>query len=499
MNLSSLIKKTANAYPEKTAIIEDGEEISYKHLWQEIESLSNALRSIGIRKNTRVALILPNCKEFIYSFFALLTINAIAIPLKPQMTCWEFHGIFKNGNPKALILTSHLLNKILTEKPSLLKNRIIIVKEEKQDIRIMDKDGHLENLPLYTLSTLLEMGKGEGTRTRRIQTPSQQVASINYTYRGYGYPLGAMLTHHNYIHGAIRYIKLVRIQPDMRILLLLPVSHIFPLTGCVLVPLLAKATVVISTAINPKKVFQTIEKNKVNVLVCVPTLYEFLVKHYDHTKWDISSLLFGISGAESLPMDLYNNIRSKMGIDVIQGYGLTETLPVTCNPRFGNKPETIGIRGHDVKLKIVDKENRECKTDETGEIIVKCPSVMLGYYKAPKETMDVIQNGWFYTGDYGMMDNEGYVYFKGLKKSIAKIDGITVDLNEIKNVLSLKNKVIIHCVYPIELVEKSGQKMKKGIVVLFSTKDNIDCSYISNFLLPRLIHYKFPKKFIKIK
>ena len=129
MNVSSLLRRTAGRYPSKIAIVENEEKISYERLWQEIESLSNAFRSIGIRKNTRVTVLLPNCKEYIYSFFALLNINAIAVPLKPGMTCWELAGIFKNCTPKVVILTPNLLNKILTDRPSLLVNRIIIVKE----------------------------------------------------------------------------------------------------------------------------------------------------------------------------------------------------------------------------------------------------------------------------------------------------------------------------------------------------------------------------------
>ena len=205
MNVSSLLRKTARRYPSKIAIVEDKELISYERLWQEIESLSNAFRSIGIRKNTRVAILLPNCKEFIYSFFALLNINAIAVPLKPQMTCWELAGIFRNSSPNCVILDSAVLSKVLHDRPALLLDRTIVVKEGKREIRIFDKHGHLENSTLYALHDLLAMNIGDSVRERKVHTYPKQIASINFTYRGYGYPLGALLTHNHYIQGAIRY------------------------------------------------------------------------------------------------------------------------------------------------------------------------------------------------------------------------------------------------------------------------------------------------------
>jgi long-chain acyl-CoA synthetase len=500
MNLSYLIKRVAYSYPEKPAIIDDEQKITYWELWQRIESLSNIFRSLGIRKNTRVVIILPNCKEFIFSFFAILNVNAIAVPLKLHMTCWELARIFKNCRPKGLILTYELIDKLLTNRPSLLKNKIIVVRENQSYRGILDKNGQLEKTVLYTFNELYGMAVPEKCKFQKVPTHSKQIASINYTYRGYGYPLGAMLTHNNYIHGAIRYIKLVGIEEDMRILLLLPVSHIFPLVGCVIVPLLAKATIVILERINPKKIFYIIEKNKVNVLVCVPTFYEFLLRYYENKKSDISSVQFGISGGELMSCELYDKIKSELGIDIIQGYGLTETLPVTCNPRWGNRPETIGITGHDVQIKIIDEQGRECNTSEIGEIAIKCPSIMAGYYKAPKDTSNVIKSDFFYTGDLGLIDNKNYLYFKGLKKSIAKINGITVDLNEIKTILELHLKIHVDGVFIEDIIDHEKQKRKKGIIVRYfeKTKNHVSSNEIIKLLSKYLSEYKFPKKLINI-
>ena len=439
MNVSSLLKRTAGRYPSKTAIVEGKRKISYKRLWQEIESLSNAFRSIGIMKNTKVAILLPNCKEFIYSFFALLNINAIAVPLKPDMTCWELAGILKNCTPKVVILTPNLLNKILTDTPSLLGNRIIIVKEEKVEIPILDKDGYLENARVCTLDDLREMGKKENPVKRKKYTYSKHVASINYTYRGHGYPLGAVHSHTNYIHGAVRYIKFFNITFDTTMLLILPIYHIFALIGCTIAPLIAGANVVIEKWKSPRKILPCIEKYSINILTCIPRLYYLLLKEFDRNNYNLSSLSFGISGGESISPALITEIKNKMKINILNGYGLTECMPVIGNPPIYGNGKGIGIPGHDVRIKVVNERGIECRPGEIGEIVVQCPSVMSEYYQAPNETSAVIKKGWFYTGDMGIVGRDGYVYFKGLKKDIAKIDGITVDIAEVRNrILSVK-------------------------------------------------------------
>jgi len=439
MNVSSLLRRTAGRYASNIAIVKDEDKISYERVWQRIESLSHAFRSVGIRKNTRVAILLPNCKEFIYSFFALLNINAIAVPLKPGMTCWELAGVFKNCTPKVVILTPHLLNKILSDRPSLLGSRIIIVKEEKVEIPILDKNGYLENSAIYSFNNVREMGKKENPVKRKTHTYSKHVASINYTYRGYGYPLGAMLTHANYIYGAFSYIRHRKTSRTQTHLLVLPCTHIFPLIGCILAPLLVGAKVVILDNYSPKRIFHAISSNRVNILVLVPTLFCALVRNYRASKHDISSLEYGISGGSFMSPELNRLIRQKMNIPIVQGYGLTECQAVTGNYRARNKPETLGLPFHGVQIRVVDERGRDCEVGNVGEILIKTPQNMLGYYRNQVDTTKVLKNGWLRTGDYGRLDQDGYLYFEGLKKGIVKVGGNAVDIAEVRSrILSVK-------------------------------------------------------------
>jgi long-chain acyl-CoA synthetase len=487
MNLSVLLHKVSRENPGKTALIEGDKKLSYGELWDNIKRLTRAFWKIGIRKDDKAAIILPNCKEFIFSFFALLRINAIAVPLKPAFTGFELKGIFQNCNPRVIITTPSFLDKLMPEDRELLENRMVIVLGE-MDSRFRGNDK--EEKP-FTFKQLYEIGKDE--RLPEISTENNQTASINYTYRGYGYPLGAMLGHRHYIHAAIRYIKLTKTTSKERLLLVLPQSHIFTLIGCVVVPLLSAATVIIAKSYSPKRIFKAVSNYRINSIVSVPTLYSALLRNFNSGKWDISSLQVGISGGALISAELQCEIKDKMGIDVFQGYGLTECFPVTCNPGAKNKFGSLGIQGYGVEIKIVDDSGREKAINETGEIIVRCPSVMFGYYGMEKETKEVLKNGWFYTGDYGRLDEDGYLYFEGLKKRIVKVGGNTVDLTEVENTLSAHPAIRTAKVYakPNSLW---GHLLTAEVSLISDSE--IDGKKIKGFCKQRLAAYKIPRTII---
>ena len=494
MNVSSLLRRTASRYSSKIAIVEGKKRISYERLWQEIDCLSNAFKSVGIRKNTRVAILLLNCKEFIYSFFALLNINAIAVPLKPGMTCWELAGVFKNCTPKVVILTPNLVNKILSDRPSLLGSRIIIVKEEKVEIPILDKNGYLENSAIYTFNNLREMGKKENPVKRKTYTYSKHVASINYTYRGYGYPLGAMLTHANYIYGAFGTIRHRKSSSSDTHLLVLPCTHILPLVACILVPLLVGAKVVILDNYSPKRIFHAISSNRVHILVLVPTLFSALARNYKSAEHDISSLKYGISGGSFMSAELNRLIKEKMKLDVIQGYGLTECQAVTCNYLASNKPETLGRLLHNVEIRIVDKKRRDCEIGNMGEILIKTPQTMVGYYRNKRDTRNVLRNGWLRTGDYGRLDQDGYVYFDASKNGIAKVGGNVVDIAELKSsIISIEQ--IKDVKFDIQDGDVSGHKIIATVELREACHD-FTVRDLRRILRKRISSYKIPAELL---
>lgn len=471
MNFSSLIYQISKRLSNKTALIEDGVQISYQELWSKIEKISESFLTIGLKPDTKAVILLPNCKEFIYIFFALLKAKIIAIPLNPKLTIFELEKIFKTVAPQAVISNSSLIQKLKDNAASLLENKIIITSDASSELYKIKPE---KPVPKFT-------------------TNNNQVASINFTYRGYGYPLGVVLTHGNYIHGAAGYIRLVEPALDQRFLLIMPIFHIFTLIGCVVVPLLRGATVVIMKNVIPKHIFKVIEEYKIDFLVSIPTLYKVLLENYDASKYNLSSLKYGISGADFMERQLYDNIKERMRFEILQGYGLTETLPVVCNPKSGIKPESLGVPGHEVKVKIVDENGNEKKTGEVGEILIGGPTVMKGYYNLKKETNGILKDGWVYTGDLGRLDEDGYLYFAGLKKDIIKTGGNTVDLNEVKNILLSHPDILGAEVYARP--DRLWGKIVEARV--YTSSNGLSEKEIKNYCSQRLALFKLPRR-IKI-
>jgi len=483
MNLGTSLHWVSRKMKNKPSIIEDGNEITYSELWHNIEQLAKGFLKIGIVQDDKLVLFLPNCKEFIYSFYALSRINAISTPLDIRLSPFEIKRIFEDLSPKGIITNSFLYEK-----------KISLVVQKDETLILVDDDKTRYKGKVYYFEELLDIGKD--SILPRFSTNNNQPASINYTYRGLGKPIGAVLTHGNYHHGAIGYIRLTQVSSHQRMLLVTPMSHIFSLVGCVIVGLLRGGTVIIAKSFIPSHIFKIIEKYKVDFIIATPTIYISLLSNYDKNKYDISSLRYGITGGSSLPPGLYKEVKRRLGIELLQGYGLTETMPIICNPRFKNKPESIGIPGHEVKVRIVNERGLDAKIGEKGEILIGGPTVMKGYYNKNGENKKFFRDGWFFTGDYGWMDEEGYIYFEGLKKEIIKVGGNNVDLNEVKEVLKMYpgvKSVELDIVwdYMWENLLNARVKIKRGRQI--SEKD------IKSFCKQHLADYKVPNRIFVIR
>jgi len=454
---------------DKICLIEGSAKVSYSRLWENIERLAKAFLKIGIKENDKAVIILPNCKEFIYSFYGLARINAISIPLNTYLTSCELDKIFKDSGPRIIITTYDLYKKKIT--PIVNKGLLIIFIDEP-----LEECGD----DMFELKDL--MAKGRRGKLPSFSASNNQIATINYTYRGLGKPLGAMLTHGNYHHGAIGYIRLTKLITSQRALLVTPMSHIFTLVSCVIVPLLRGATVVIMKTFIPSHIFKAIEEHRIDFIIAVPTIYISLLRNYKEGRFDISSLKYGITGGSYLQENIHREVKEKMNIELLQGYGLTETMPIMCNPHSRNKAGSLGIPGHEVKVKIVD-----------GEIVVGGPTVMKGYYNGNGENKEYLKDGWFYTGDFGYVDEEGYAYFKGLKKDIIKVGGNNVDLNEVKDVLnSFPGARDVR----LSIVEDElwGNRILAEIDV--SSKKEITEKEVKAFCSEKIAIYKIPKKIL---
>lgn len=434
MNIVAFLQNNSKFFSHKTAIIENGKEVSYKDLWIIVEKLSSDLYKNGIREKHKVALILPSSLEFICCFLALLKMDAIVTPLSSDLTTYEFQAIFHNLIPHAIISVTTLVDNILREFP-MLEDKMLIVQggasEETKGTVVVKKRYTLENL----------YSQHSNYKFDDIEEELDGIATINYTYRGTGFPLGVMLSHKNYIEGIIAHLSRKKTSHKDKVLSLLPLYHTYPLVDCVLGPLATGATIVVSENYMPRSILKLIDNFKINHFTAVPTVYGLLLQQFKAGEYNLKSLTCCITGGSYMTPEMQEGIKSAMGLDILQGYGLTECLPVTWNYYECNKVGTLGLPfRHDFQIKIVNDDGvhkgcKEDKMDVPGEIAIYSPTVMAGYYRQRIETDRVLKDGWLYTGDYGYVDKQGYLHFTGLKKNIAKVGGRLVDLSEVQNVL----------------------------------------------------------------
>jgi long-chain acyl-CoA synthetase len=473
MNLALILREVVKKVPKKIALIEGEKEQSYAEMWARIEMLALSFYKSGVREGSRVALMLPNSFEFIHSFFALFLIEAIVSPLSPELTTYELKAIFSKLNPHAIIAASPLIGKMYDECPELLHNKTIV------------SQGVLYDSVRESCYNMNEL-------SHAVNYGGDRMATINYTYRGLGYPLGAMLTHANYVEGVSAYARVTGISGRHKVLSLLPLSHVFALVGCVLVPLFEGATIIILRNYLPRSIAKCIEVLKINYLTAVPSIFALLLKYADNVKRSFTSLDCCISGGAYIREALLDDVKTKICAEVLQGYGLTECLALTWAHGAHSKEKALGVPlREDFQIKIVDSNGSRTGAGEVGEIIVKAPTIMRGYYKQDEETRMVLEGGWLRTGDYGYVDAQGYLQFEGLKKDVAKVGGNMVDLLEVKGVL-LSHPFISR----VSIYRKEDDLWGDIVVaeVALSGAEKLTVAEVKSFCRRKLSLYKVPRE-----
>jgi long-chain acyl-CoA synthetase len=373
---------------------------------QKILKTSDFFQKAGVKNNYLVPIFLENSVEFICSFLGLVKIGAKPIPLKLAYRKFELDEIFKNSQPQAMISeASHL--EIL--KPYL--SRRIVITREQGGLKLQQKE----------------------TRKLNPAEIPDEIASVNYTYRGHGYPLGAMVPHGQYIHGAKVLQAGLQAKPKERMLIILPMSHIFTLIGCIFVPILHNITSVIANTVHPRKIFKLIDEVRVNHITAVPEIYLLLEKFKD---WAgrMKSLKVFVCGGSLLSREDYYRIKQAFQIDLLHGYGLTEFTPVSRNIRGEARAGTVGPLCDKIECKIVSDQG-----NNAGEILLNTEYMFRGYYRIPEVSDEAFDEGWFKTGDIGKIEDDHLIFVKEKKKT-RNVNGNLIDLAELDRIVRLIGK-----------------------------------------------------------
>lgn len=433
MNLSSQLRMTAQRLADKPAYYFMDQSSSYAELDGAVTKFASGLEKLGVKQGDHIALVLGNSPHFVISLYGALRLGAKVIPINPVYTADEISYILNNGDVKVVVTLDLLVPLFEKTHQMLSKVENYIICETQQDSSIDPSQ-----LTIYPKLKLFSHVLASGELTFQGPTLEEDdVAIILYTSGTTGKPKGAMLTHKNLFSNAKDISDYLKMSEGDLVITTLPMFHVFALTVVLNAPLMNGASIIIVPKFSPAEIFRLAKKYRPTVFAGVPTMYNFLYQYPDGQKEDFASLRLCISGGSSLPVALLENFEKKFNVMISEGYGLSEASPVTCfNPLDRpRKPGSIGRSIVNVENKVVDELGEEVPVGEVGELIVRGPNVMKGYYKMPEETAATIRDGWLYTGDLARMDEEEYFYIVDRKKDMVIVGGYNVYPREVEEVL----------------------------------------------------------------
>lgn len=481
MTLSMLLSEKAKNIPERICIKFKKEKITYSEMDNLVSSVAGGLVTIGLHTKDRVAILMDNCPGYIVSYFAILRAGGVAVPINTFLTPDEISYIINDSNCRFLIYS-----KPFSSHAGEVRNKIL-------SLKAVDF-GELP--PPAPITTLLKESE--------VELNDEEVAALLYTSGTTGFPKGAMLTHRNLISNAEACMKAMNVSHKDRILLFLPLFHSFSFTVCVILPVYAGAQIVLLKSVKPfSKIINSIFKDRITLFVAVPTVYNILSRK--RIPFIVRCLLkflmnirLCVSGAAALPEDTIHAFEKRFNIPLIEGYGLTEASPVVAvNPLKGiRKPTSVGPPIPGVEVAVVGEEGKKLPAGETGELLVKGPNVMKGYFNNIEETEAVLKEGWLYTGDLARIDEDGYIYIVDRKKDIIIIDGMNVYPREVEDFI-MKHPAVEECAM-VGIPDGKGSEtpilfIKKREDAVIAEKD------ISSYLKGRVARFKSPKKIIFIE
>ena len=423
-----MLARGAARNPEAVALVFKDVDLTYRELDALVNRCARALRRLGVGRGDRVCLFTPNCPEYVIVFYAVARIGAVVSPMNPSYR--EREADYQLGDCGAVLLVAHvtllpLIAAIRSRLPALA--HVVAVGPNQPA-------GEPGVLGLAAL-----LAAEPATPVEQAVAPDDLFA-LPYSSGTTGLPKGVMLTHRNLVANNIQALACLRVSAADRLLIFLPFYHIY---GAMLMGLsvFGGATQILMERWDPVEATELIRRHRATLFFVVPPVLLFLTNWPALDQCDLSSLKLVMIGAAPVPPEVSRRFTQRTGLPVVQGYGMTEASPLThLNPVHDlerNVIDSAGLAAHDTEVKVVDVEtgDRVLGPGETGELCVRGPQVMRGYWAAPEATAAAIRNGWYHTGDIGYVDAKGYAFIKDRKKEMIKFKGFGIAPAEIEALL----------------------------------------------------------------
>lgn len=430
--------------PNQVAIVDDKRTLTYRELVFAMHLFVDHLRELAPKYQfgEKVGLLIPPTAGFVVAFGGARWDDRVALPLNYLLKPEEMVAIVKDAGLKILFTIEFF--KPLAEAVAAQTGLKIVYMESLKFER-----------PGLAVMASIAMNAANLSKHLKPLPPRNpdDVAAIMYTSGTSGTPKGVMLTNRNLESNALDSCKHARFTESTVFLGVLPMFHTLGLMGCVLIPLYLGSKVIFQARFSPMGVFEAIKQHGIEVLIMVPTMYAVLGSAKAARPELFQNLRIAISGGEPLPVSLIELFREKLNVNLMEGFGLTETSPIiSINLPWAHKPGSVGKLIPEVQAKTVDEEGRDLPIGvDGGEIWIKGPNVMKGYYNQPEKTAEVLtSDGWFKTGDIARIDEEGYLYITGRKKDMIIMAGEKVFPREIEDALRQHPAVLLAAVIGVK-------------------------------------------------
>ncbi len=485
MNVSNNIERSTTYFPEKTALIFEGKTWTYRRLNEQVNRIATGLRRLGINPGDRVCLFLPNIPEFIFAYYGLQKIGAVSVSINAMCKSEEVKYIANDSGAVAIFTHPDMYPYVAAaqaEAPAL--KTVILCESQGQK----PEPEPLTGAAVLTYEELSAQGTPE---FKAADLERRHPAAILYTSGTTGKSKGALLSHENIASNMYATAHHAGYRPDDVLVLFLPLFHVFGQNFVTNAALNAGAAMVLHRRFEMDAVLNSIDQYGGTMFFAVPTIYIYLL-NADLSKYSFKSVRYCFSAAATMPVEVSKAWTERFGLRIYEGYGLTETSPFACyNHDFNHKFGSIGTPIEGVEMKVVDENGDELPPGQLGEIIIRGPGVMLGYWGREEDTKQAIRDGWFHSGDIGMTDEEGYFFIVDRVKDMINAAGFKVFPREVEEVIYLhpevKEVAVIGVSHPVK-----GEEVKAWVVLRPGAAVSGDD--LIQFVQEKIATYKVPRQ-----
>ena len=511
--LTRLLDDAAADFPDRAAVVFFGKKTSYRQLRTDVDLLAGALAELDVAKGERVAMVLPNCPAAITAFFAILRIGAVVVACNPLYTDSELrHQLTDSGARVAIVYDGayatveaarsgtaleHVVSVCLADFLPSLKRKLLDLPigaaREKRERLITELPADAQAIPYSEF-----LADSPGPAEQVAVDPAKDLAVLQYTGGTTGRPKGAILTHRNLVANAFQVRAWdPKAEPGHEtVLCVLPLFHVYGLMLCVVTGVLLGGTLALLPTFDPDLVLDAIKHERPTVFPGVPPIYQKLLEHPKIGKYDLRSIRTCISGAMRLPIETIDAWHKTSGGRVVEGYGMTESSPVTlANPLNANaRPGTIGLPFPSTHVKIVDenRQDRVLPIGSAGEVVVFGPQLFKGYWNQPDETALALRNGWLYTGDIGVMSPDGFITLIDRKRDVVIASGFSIYPSEVEDIL--REHPAVYDAAVIGVPDPYRGETVKACIQL-AEGQTVTAEELDEFCHRHLAPYKVPKLF----